>query len=71
MVWLCAMLEYYSPRAGAWTEFYVVDVNTDEICERELGDLPDKVAGKYMGGLVGYTPVWYYITVEKSKLRQT
>ena len=64
------MLEIYIKNDASWTQFYPVDVNTNEVYERTLEDLPNEVMGKYMGGTVGYTPVWYYITIDKTKLRE-
>lgn len=63
------MLEIYRKEDGVWIPFYPVDVNTNEVYESNLEGLPDCVMGKFMGGMVGYTPVWYYITIDKAKLR--
>lgn len=65
------MLEIHTENDASWTEFYPVDVNTNEVYKRKLEDLPNEVMGKYMGGIVGYTPVWYYTTVKKTELRET
>ena len=64
------MIEIYDKDKAIWTEFYPVNVNTNEIYKKKLEDLPEEVMGKYVGGIVGYTPVWYYITIEKDKLRE-
>ena len=64
------MLEIYDKENALWTQFYPVDVNTDEIYEKKLEELPDEVMGKYIGGIVGYTPVWYYTTIKKENLRE-
>ena len=36
----------------------------------KLEDLPEEVMGKYVSGVVGYTTVWSFVTVEKYKLRE-
>jgi hypothetical protein len=50
------MLEIYRKEDGVWIPFYPVDVNTNEVYESNLEGLPDCVMGKFMGGMVGYTP---------------
>ena len=64
------MLEIHIEESDTWIKFFPVNVNTNEIYESKLKDLPDEVMGKYMGGIVGYTPVWYYTTVKKARLRE-
>ena len=64
------MIEIYDKDKAIWTEFYPVNVNTNEIYKKKLEDLPEEVMGKYVSGVVGYTPVWSYVTVEKDKLRE-
>ena len=66
-----SLLEIYNDKEAEWTQFYPVDVNTNEAYERTLENLPGEVTGKYMGGIVGYTPVWFYTTIQKSRLRET
>ena len=64
------MIEIYDKEKAIWTQFYLVEVNTDEVYEKKLEDIPEEVLGKYVSGIVGYTPVWSYVTVEKDKLRE-
>tara|TARA_A100001015_G_C14707721_1_gene600812 strand:+ start:231 stop:428 length:198 start_codon:yes stop_codon:yes gene_type:complete len=64
------MLEIYDEQNSLWTQFYLVNQNTDEIYEQKLEELPENVMGKYIGGIVGYTPVWYYTTIKKKYLRE-
>ena len=63
-------LEIYDKENYRWTQFYPVNVNTNEIYEQKIEELPNEVMGKYIGGIVGYTPVWYFITLDKRNLRE-
>ena len=64
------MIEIYDKDKAIWTQFYLIDVNTDEVYEKKLEELPKEVVGKYVSGVVGYSPVWNYAVVEKDKLRE-
>jgi hypothetical protein len=57
-----------------WKKFYPIK----ELCmdleifdSRPLSEMEDMMYGKYVSGTSGYNPTWTYLTVEKSKLRET
>ena len=60
---------------GTWTEFYpVIGLDLagegDLISPYKLSNLPDRIYGKYEGGVAGYQVWWEYITVAKASLRE-
>lgn len=64
------MIQIFDKVNEQWKEFYLIDINTDEIYQSSLEDLPKEVTGKYISGFVSYNPVWNYATIEKSRLRE-
>ena len=63
------MIQIYLEKNDEWIEFYPIDI-MDSLDKRSLDDLPNEITGKYISGVVGYNPVWSYITVNKKMLRE-
>jgi hypothetical protein len=58
-----------------WRQFYpILELELcgegDTIDKRPLAELSDRVYGKWIGGISGYTPWWVFDTVDKIKLRE-
>ena len=64
------MIEIYDKEQKKWIKFYLIDVNTDEIYEKKLQDLPEEVVGKYHGGMVDNKIIWNYAVIDKNFLRE-
>lgn len=56
-----------------WVDFYPIrrpvgPFETED--HRPLHQLDDEVYGKFIAGMVGYSPAWMYKTVRKTEIRE-
>lgn len=64
------MIQIYDREQKKWIQFYLIDINTDEIYEKKLQDLPEEVVGKYNGGMFDNKIIWNYAVIDKNFLRE-